>query len=524
MWRLSYERLIRAAVWLALGLGFLERAMLLAGFGFTHIGIDDALIMQVAKDYGHGIFREPYLYGQNYNPMLEALLAAPFVRLGAAPWIVLPIITSALALLPFWSMAIWYLRRGHGIPAMIIAAFPMALPLEWGMITTMPRGWVHGIALLSFIPWAQDVRRPFAKHLLTALVLVASVLCNPNALPLAASVSVVLIAWHRRDARFWALSGLAGALGWLVHRAMQGFHAAHPDRVIHPLLPTDLRFSEDLLLDGLSHNGEHFLHLHPFLGLAWIPIVLLLAGAGAFWKRRERMASFALVIPVVVMLLALGIPKVHEGCASVFFPQSRMMLSLPILLAIAAANLLRDVRFPRTALLLLPFAWLGAIVLKMSELPGRVAHQLAHQECAWVREEPVAETQERCASIKDAAIKHQADLIVPIRWPSILVDHQKHFTAHFNCYACEVLVDSFPPVFGAGYDRRSWIRAAHEAPPQGRVLFIGGDPAAWRRAIAAGRIVEDLSHAGKAMHIARCDTIPVGDFLLRMGVDDNLGR
>ena len=27
--------------------------------------------------YGKGTFREPYLYGQNYNPMWEALLAAP---------------------------------------------------------------------------------------------------------------------------------------------------------------------------------------------------------------------------------------------------------------------------------------------------------------------------------------------------------------------------------------------------------------------------------------------------------------
>lgn len=524
MWKPTAEQLIRPAVWLALGLGLLERAIVLFGFAFTHIGIDDALIMQVAVDYGNGIFREPFLYGQNYNPMLEALLAAPLVRFGAAPWIVLPLITSLLALLPFWSLALWCMKRGYGMPALLIASFPLALPTEWAMITSMPRGWVHGIALLAFIPWSQDLHRPVARHLTTALVLVAALFCNPNALPLVAGAAVLLIARHHRDPRFWVLSGLAAGLGWLAHAGAQGFYAAYSERVVHPLLPADLHFSMELLKDGAIHIKRHVLHLHPFMSMAWIAVLLILAAAVVLWRHGKGTSSAALVVPLLLMIVALGIPKVHEGCASVFFPQSRMMLAFPILLAISNAVLIKDLQLPRTVLLTLPIAWVGAVALKASDLSERVELQLAHQECAWVREEPIQAVRERCASIKHAAAKHRAALIVPIRWPRIKADHQRHFAAHFTCYACEVLTGPFPPVFGAGYDRRSWVREAHEAQPQGRVLFVGGDERAWQLASAAGRVIEDVSDAGIHMHIARCDTIAVGDFILQLGVDDDLGR
>ena len=174
-------------IWALIALAALERAWLLLHFGFTHIGIDDALIQQVAIDYGNGFFREPFLYGQNYNPMLEALLAAPFIRLGAAPWIALPIITSLLALLPFWSLSLWCLLRQEALAAFAVAAIPLLLPVEWGLITSLPRGWVHGLALLAFVPWMHGIRHSWTRHALLGLTLMAALLCNPNAAPLGAS-------------------------------------------------------------------------------------------------------------------------------------------------------------------------------------------------------------------------------------------------------------------------------------------------------------------------------------------------
>ena len=523
MRRPSDDRLLRTAVWLILGLGLVDRAIVLFGFAFTHIGIDDALIMQVAADYGNGIFREPFLYGQNYNPMLEALLAAPFIRLGAAPWIALPIVTSVLALLPLWSWSLWALRKGALAPALVIALMPLVLPLEWAMITSMPRGWVHGLALLAPVPWVLNVRHAWTRHLLSAFTLAAALLCNANALPAVAAVALWLLLRDGRHASLWISAALASATGYGVHGAAQAWYAARPGSVVHGLGANDLAFNPSLIVDGLANIGLHFEHLHPFGVMGWLPLALLLVASFVLLRQGEWRVALSLIAAMTVLVLALGIPKVHEGCASVFFPRSRMMLSTPLLMAGALAWLLRGSRVPRWFAIAAPILALITVLVQAQALQGTVDRELAQQECAWVRQEPLGSVRDRCEAIRETAITHDCRLIVPIRWPHIKVDHRAHFTAHFTCYACPVLVEGFPSAYGAGYDRRSWVREAHQQAPQGRVLFIGGDGAAWQRAVAGGLAIKDVSEEGVPMHIAQCDSIAISDLILLLGVDDDLG-
>lgn len=501
-----------------------ERAWLLHVFAFRHIGIDDALIMQVARDYSQGLFREPYLYGQNYNPMLEALLAAPFVGLGAAPWIALPIVTALLALLPFWSWSIWALRKGWGASALAVAALPLALPAEWGMITSMPRGWVHGLALLAVIPWAMDIRRPWPRHMALGLTTVAALLLNPNALPLAAALAAWLALREGRLPSLWMAGAAALGLGYAAHRGAQAWYASRPGTVMHPLLPEDLAYDSGLLAKGMAGLDAHLLHLHPFGGMGWLALALLLAATALLASRRQVNAAAALAIGTAALLLALGVPKVHEGCASVFFPQSRMMLALPLLMAAAAAALLHQVRMPvwaGPAVLAAGIAAAGAKAIRLDEV---VRHELAHQQCAWVREAPIHRVRDLCGRVKHAAQAAGARVVVPIRWPSIRDDHEAHFRAHLVCYACEALEAGFLPTYGAGYDRRSWRRSAHEAPQDAAVLYVGGRPDAWERAIAGGINAQRISDDSLLLHAVAGDRRTVSEFLIATGADDELGR
>src|SRR5690348_13762267 len=113
MWMRNAERWPRILVVALILLGALDRLVLLVRFGFQYTCNDDLIIWQAAVDIGHGIFRWPYFYGQDYNPVLEAWLAAPFVRLGAPLPIIMPTISSLLALLPFWSFSWWHLKKGE---------------------------------------------------------------------------------------------------------------------------------------------------------------------------------------------------------------------------------------------------------------------------------------------------------------------------------------------------------------------------------------------------------------------------
>lgn len=505
-------------------LTIIERAYVLAVFGFRYIGIDDALIQQVAIDYGHGIFREPFLYGQNYNPMLEAVLAAPFVRLGAAPWIVLPIITSVLGLLPFWSFSLFALKKHAPAAALVLAVFPLLLPIEWGLISTMPRGWVHGLAGLALMPWLFQLRNPWLRHGSTALIAVTCVLINANAAPIVAGALVWLALRDGRMPSFWISNMAAMAAGYALHSWALAWYQVRPGSVIHPLNAADLAFDPALLKDAVLHLNTHVLHLHPFGSMGWLNAVLIIAVGIVLFRRDERCTTIAILLALSVMLIGLGLPKLHEGCASVFFPKSRMLLGLPLLTAVCVAMLLRDaVVSRRAAALLLPLTIVG-LFLKSSRVQAHVNREMARQECAWVREEPLSVIRGQCEIIAETAFTYGCDLIVPVRWPGIKEDHRSHFTAHFTCYACAQLVHGFPDVYGAGFDRRSWIRDAHDRTGQGRVLFVGGDVSAWQRAMASDMLVEDVSDGRLRMHIARCDSLTPSQTVLRLGVDDDLGR
>ncbi|MCB0793489.1 MAG: hypothetical protein KDB88_02030 [Flavobacteriales bacterium] len=470
----------KAFWWSLLALGILERAWVLWRFAFRHVGIDDALIWSIARDYGEGIFREPFMYGQNYNLMLEALVAAPFVSLGGDPWIVLPIVTALMALAPFWSWSFWCLRQGSLWPATILAATPLMLPVEWGMLTSMTRGFVDGLALLALLPWTLNWRSAPARAYVSALVLSWAALCNPNMFLPGVVFAIYLVTCDARTWKFW-VAGMLGALpAAAFHVIGTAYFSERPSDLVHHIRPDELSWSWDYFREGISDLHEHLDHL--FWSLGWdgleLGVVLLLPLLLLLRQRRWPVATF-IGIPLLLGILALGMGKTHDGCASLFYPLARMYLGLPLIIALAWSLVLvrRPISFiPLTTLL---FVCIISVGWKAYALPEAIQKALAEQECGFVREEPIDMVRQQCLELTQAANAVDADVVVPIPWPDLRKDHRTHFQAHFICYACQELVPGFPPVLGAGFDRRAWNRNALETGPAGTVLFVGGHPSGW---------------------------------------------
>src|SRR5690606_26443963 len=134
---------------------------------------------------------EPYFYGQDYAVMIEALVAAPFTWFGIPLHILMPTVTSLLALAPFWSFAFWHRKHGRRLAALLFLAMPVLLPVEYGMMTTITRCFVPGIALLAFLPWVLDGADMRRQAVLIGLITSAAAFVNPNSLVF----SVAFIVW-----------------------------------------------------------------------------------------------------------------------------------------------------------------------------------------------------------------------------------------------------------------------------------------------------------------------------------------
>ncbi len=506
-------------------LGILDRSHLLDVFGFRCTSQDDTVIWQMARDYGNGTFREWCMYGQNYNPMLEALLGAPFVHVGGDPWIVLPTVTSLLALLPFWSFALWHLRRGNTLAACIYAAMPLLLPVEWGMLTTITRGFVHGLALTALLPWTLSIRWRTPRPLAGALISSAAMVCNPNSLFLIVAFYTVIIVEHWRSARFWIctlLGSIPAALFWWYSTH---FFDTHLWDLKHTIDPQELVFDAGLFFNALLHADRYFASLSPI----WWPhgqVVLwaLIATGIVLYRQGSRTPAWALMLAVSLMIMALGIPKVNNGCDSVFFTRSRMFLAAPILLCWAISQL--RIRADRASLviILLVGASLISFANKWTITTTVVDREMAHQEGSQVREVRLSGIFDQCTSIGTAAHASEADVVVPIRWPDEKRDPDAHFGAYVLCYACPFIVPDLPPTFGPDYDRRSWVHDEHAHQPGGQVLFIGGDPNAWKHIAASDTAVHTWGNPELLIHSLFSPALSIDTLITRLGIDDDPRR
>ncbi len=454
-----------------LALGLLNRMYLLLVFGFKYVGNDDGVVWSAAVDYGHGLFREPYFYGQDYAIMLEALVAAPFTQLGIPFYILMPTVTSLLALAPFWSFAFWYRKHHHPISALIFLAMPVLLPLEYGMMTTMTRCFVSGIAPLAFLPWVLDLRRDTHRAFLIGLVLSAAAFINPNSLVF----SIAFIVWFvlKEPRRASVMTWLAaGALPFIsAFFAAQAYCRSHPESMVHVVHDWRMTFHPlELIPESFGMLNLHFAWLFPLLptmgGLAFIALLLMAA-----WQihRHNWACGFGLASAVLLIIFSFAFPKTHDGTGNVFFAYSRLYLALPLLLCWGFGHLAMGRRAERGTAIALLSGCLVATGLMVSR-----ASETNFQDTgphSPVAELPVQEVVADAANLLRLQKEHAVDLIVAM-------DFGGRIAPQFRCYLYPAIEAALAPTYMKG-DRRFWQHDAYASRVVPTLLIVGGDSICW---------------------------------------------
>lgn len=247
----------------------------LVKFGFRYTDIDQTIMWNAALDYSNFIFREPYFYGQPYNFMLEALLASPFVWLHIPVYIVLPLVTSIIALFPYLVLAKCFYSRQYFLWTILALSIPIVLPIEYSLLTTLARGFVQAQLFipLLFIP----LFYPFKKQLIPILYLGIGhcYLANPSSAILVIPIFIYIFSYHYYRAAFylnalWLLPFIA------VDMAAKYYYEIHPEIVRVPWVPPypDM----DTFLNSLMRT-DHFTYLFPFnadWGMAYFPLLICL--------------------------------------------------------------------------------------------------------------------------------------------------------------------------------------------------------------------------------------------------------
>ena len=492
------DRFVRILFWSIVLLGVIDRVLILQ-LTIDYASDDLTVIWLAAQDYSRGIFHEPFFYGQNYGVMLEAMLAAPFVAFGADPIIAVPVVIAFIAMAPFWSFAFNYFLRKEYVGALLFAAIPLLLPPDHGIQYTN----LNGIAVLAIFPWVQRIRNNALSAFLTGFVLTAAAAVNLNALVACAAFGTWFLFSQSKKPKLigWAALGTVPVLAafW---SAMQ-FYANRPDGVMNTIFDWRFVFHAEGIPIAFGQLDAHFAWLFPI----WWPnghlVLWALVVIGIMLYRKGKMAStLGLLAALVVIVLAFGFPKTHDGTGSVFFPLSRIFLAAPLLLGWGIAQLDLQGKGRQFFVASIGPAVVICFILRFVMAPEIFASALANQDQLPLRVWPVKLIREQCTTIRESAIESEAEVVVFLRVP----DPQ---FAQFMAMGCPVCEATMPPTYMADGDRRNWRRTEESTSIRSRILVVGGDPGLWNKAMEGPFRIEELREADPVIYLVHDPGVPV---------------
>lgn len=471
------DNLYRKLFQLLLVLLLAERLLVLLLFAFQWTTNDDLFFWLAARDFAHGEAHGPFMYGQDYNFTTESLGAVPLAWCGI-PWhIALPLVTSLMALFPFYTFARYYRKQGHVFGACFILAIPLLLPPEWGMMTSIPRGFINGLFFLGMLPLVSELRNRWLADGLYALFAGLACVINPGAVLLAAPL-LVLHWWPRMRERMYYVRMLAGVLpAVLLYVYAELFIATHHQAFVHTVFDWRMEFHPaELIPEALQRLDFLFMYLAP---LAWhtgsvIVIVMVLLTGWLFYRSAWREAV-ALLVTLLLTLLAFGYPKVQDGNISPFYCESRHFLAYPLVLAVIAASCFIGRWKNKIALGILGIAVGGSVLFKVFYYPHTDEHALAYSRNLPVDAYRMEHVHFVTDLVYNTAKTERADFVVAV-FGGDPAQYVTTGSAQLMTTGTELLHPDFQPNCTYNFERRFWLLPEVNPKIYNRILITGRKP------------------------------------------------
>jgi hypothetical protein len=306
-----------------------DRLLLLFNFNFEWVGSDDLVFWQAANDYAKGIFHEPYYYGQNYNFMLEALFAVPLIKLEVPFQIAFPLVTSFMAIFPYIFISRYLFKKNLFLEAICFLAIPICLPIEFGILTSITRGFISGLffAGFLFIPLMEPTKR--SSWIISAFSVSLGYIFNPNSFVFTLPVLLYLFLNNLKQIQFYFIHICIALPFLLLEHLAKGFYKDHLDHVVHFMAP--IIFSADYFIQSVQILDSYFNYTSPGLWIAgWMIIPLFIFFGIRLWKH-DRTKAIALIFAGTFLIASLFISKVNDQLDTIFFSSARMFLGIPLL-------------------------------------------------------------------------------------------------------------------------------------------------------------------------------------------------
>ena len=305
-----------------------EKILVYFFFSIQYTDSDQTLLWQVATDLSNGVFHGPCFYGQSYGPNIEPLLAVPFMKIGFPVYAALPLATLILSTTPFFLLAFYFKQKLSIQSALIPLMVCLMLPLEYSLLTTIPRGFVGGIFFVSLGLFCWKYFRNNLSLVFAGLFIGWGLYGNLNS-ALLLPLIIPSIQWNKkfivRAALFFGLGFIVGLLPFYFNAL---FYREHPELLIH--VAPSVKLSWASFLETIYRFNNYFDQVSPlFWRFGFISVLLLPPAIILLWKKNKRLEAWTIVFVLLAIFGSLFLEKTKESSYSLFFSGGRFFLALP---------------------------------------------------------------------------------------------------------------------------------------------------------------------------------------------------
>jgi len=422
----------------------LERLATLFWYNLRFSDSDQTILWAMTKDLIEGKYYGLCFYGQSYNSALEAFLAVPLIALGLSYPLSFGIITNALAILPFLLLSKILMKRQGMEAAIIPLIIALLLPPEYLMLTSISRGFVTGIAVMSIGLYLATQQNRAIPLLFAGIMIPLAIFANPNSLLL---TPLYLLCIGKEEKRSYIYLFLGLTVGSIIFLYNNYFYNLYPERAFHPA--PALRFSLEAFYFILQNLENYFPFLTPVVWkVGWILLPIYIYLPFRLIYKGDWFKGTILGLCVVGLFLSFFLVKTTDATNSVYFSGSRMYLSLPLLLSwMLTENFSTFLTYERIQKLF----WVGifALAFKVMALPLFIKGAHIGSKNAIVHVFKHKEMEQHCQLIKRMA---------KMRNIQAVVGNSSQSGNQHLAYGCACLLPEFPLIVLNDYERRPWLR------------------------------------------------------------------
>ncbi len=454
----SVDGLIYASI---LVLIVILRYNVLINFGFKYTDSDQSIMWLGLKDYSNGLFYEPRFYGQAYNTMLEALFAVPLYKMGIPIYKALPLITSILTLAPYIIISLGTFINKSTKISLVILSIPLLLPVEYSLVTVLSRGFVTGIFISALGCMGIFYPKSKISFLVAGFFAVLAYSINANSILLSCLYLLYLLGNNIKNKQFYLFSSIGIIAGFIIHYSIAHFYILHPYNNLHTI---QLDFSFNNIVSSFNQLDLYFNNVVPvFWGMGFLVLLLFIAIAIYLYVKRQYIHAISVGIMPFLIIITLGINKVHDGTESIFFSYSRMYLSLPVLLGLSL-SFLADIQYSNKFYLYLILPCV-CFICQLNFLNAKIETQVNPSKNHIVSVIEVSKLMYECNNLKNICTKYHIQLVII----------SNHWNYNFFNYGCPSCIDSFPKTLRPSYERRTWRLIEDEQYIYKSILIIDTD-------------------------------------------------